>query len=130
MSFKDAAFILEQAFGQPLKAQYVIAARTAQIIYDALHLDQNLFLCKSPATRGFYTKICPDACAKRYISSPLHQQFAGFLQLVQSLIDAAMVQQLSVATNFDNLSLIEHHNLIGFADGAEPVSNDNRGACA
>lgn len=64
------------------------------------------------------------------IYSGLCQQLARFLEFVQPVVDAAVVQQFLVAADLDDLPLIQYDDFVGLADGAEPVGDDDRGAGA
>ena len=43
-------------------------------------------------------------------------------------IGALLRDEFTVRSKFDNVAAVEHDDLVGLADGAEPVSDDDDGA--
>jgi len=57
-----------------------------------------------------------------------HRSGALELQIVEPLIDAALVDQFLVRSHLADASLGQYHDLVGAANGREPVRDDNHGA--
>ena len=68
------------------------------------------------------------AIATRLRAGLLDFRTAAELAHVQVVVEAALCQQFLVAAAFHDLALIQHQHLIGVADGAEPVGDDEAGA--
>ena len=43
---------------------------------------------------------------------------------IQVIVESVFIQQLLVCALFYNFPMVDHHDIIGIADGAQPVSND------
>ena len=50
------------------------------------------------------------------------------LLVVQLPVPASLVEQLVVRAALDDLAVLEHQNLVGAADGRQPVRDDERRA--
>lgn len=56
----------------------------------------------------------------------LSQKLTRFLEGIEPRVETTAIEQVTVVPHFDDFTLIEHHDLVGFSHGAESVGNNNQ----